>query len=47
MNSTWNYIFFGVYPYLAGTVFLVGSLLRYEFDQAGWSTYSTLHAVGQ
>ncbi len=41
MNSTWNYIFFGVYPYLAGTVFLVGSLLRYEFDQAGWSTYST------
>ena len=41
MNSTWNYIFFGVYPYLAGTVFLVGSILRYEFDQAGWSTYST------
>jgi len=41
MNSTWNYIFFGVYPYLAGTIFLVGSILRYEFDQAGWSSYSS------
>ncbi len=41
VNPTWNSIFFGVYPYLAGTVFLVGSILRYEFDQAGWTTYST------
>ncbi len=41
MSATWNVILFGVYPYVAGTVFLLGSVLRYEFDQAGWSSYST------
>lgn len=36
-----NLLLFGVYPYLAGTVFLLGSILRYEREQDGWSAYST------
>ena len=36
-----NLIVFGVYPYLAGTVFIVGSLLRYEREQDGWGAYSS------
>ncbi len=36
-----NLMLFGVYPYLAGTVFLVGSLLRYEREQDGWGAFST------
>ncbi|MCC8988121.1 MAG: respiratory nitrate reductase subunit gamma, partial [Candidatus Contendobacter sp.] len=26
-------LLFGVYPYLAGTVFLIGSLIRFDRDQ--------------
>ena len=36
-----NLLLFGVYPYLAGTVFLLGSLLRYEREQDGWGAYSS------
>lgn len=36
-----NLVLFGVYPYLAGTVFIVGSLLRYEREQDGWGAYSS------
>ncbi len=36
-----NLFFFGVYPYVAGTIFLLGSILRYERDQDGWGSYSS------
>lgn len=36
-----NLVLFGVYPYLAGTIFLLGSILRYEREQDGWSAYSS------
>ena len=36
-----NLALFGIYPYLAGSVFLVGSLLRYEREQDGWGAYSS------
>lgn len=34
-------LFFGVYPYIAGTVFLLGSLVRYERDQYTWKAHSS------
>lgn len=34
-------LFFGVYPYIAGTVFLLGSLVRYERDQFTWKAHSS------
>ncbi len=33
--------FFGIYPYIAGTVFLVGSLVRFEREQFGWKADSS------
>jgi nitrate reductase gamma subunit len=33
--------FYGVYPYLAGTVFLVGSLVRFEREQYTWKADSS------
>lgn len=36
-----QYILFVVYPYLALTIFLLGSLLRYNKDQAGWKSDSS------
>lgn len=36
-----QYILFIVYPYLALTIFLVGSLLRYNKDQRGWKSDSS------
>lgn len=36
-----NVVLFGVYPYLAGTIFLIGSILRYEREQDGWGAYSS------
>jgi nitrate reductase gamma subunit len=32
---------FGVYPYIALTVFLVGSLVRFDTDQYGWRSKSS------
>jgi nitrate reductase gamma subunit len=32
---------FGVYPYLAGTIFLVGSLVRFEREQYTWKSDSS------
>lgn len=32
---------FGIYPYIALTVFLVGSLLRFEREQYGWKSESS------
>jgi nitrate reductase gamma subunit len=36
-----NEFFFGVYPYLAGTVFLIGSLLRFDRDPYTWKSESS------
>ena len=34
-------LFFGVYPYLAGAVFLLGSLARFDRDQFTWKAHSS------
>jgi nitrate reductase gamma subunit len=36
-----THLLYGYYPYLAGTVFLVGSLLRYDHGQYTWKTGSS------
>lgn len=36
-----NLLLFGVYPYIAGTVFLVGSLVRYDREPYTQASYST------
>jgi nitrate reductase gamma subunit len=36
-----NELLFGLYPYLAGTVFIVGSLVRFEFAQYTWRAGSS------
>jgi len=36
-----NQFFFGIYPYIAMTVFFVGSLLRYDRDQYTWKASSS------
>lgn len=36
-----NFFFFDIYPYIAGTVFLVGSWLRYDYGQYTWRAGST------
>jgi nitrate reductase gamma subunit len=36
-----NTFFFGIYPYIAGTVFLAGSLIRFEREQFGWKADSS------
>ena len=40
MNSL-NQVFFGIYPYIALTVFLLGSLARFEREQYTWKTDSS------
>lgn len=39
--SFWNNLLFGYYPYVAGTVFLVGSLVRFDMSQYTWKTSSS------
>ncbi|AFJ47087.1 respiratory nitrate reductase subunit gamma [Shimwellia blattae] len=36
-----NVFFFNIYPYLCGTVFLVGSWLRYDYGQYTWRAASS------
>lgn len=36
-----NNLLFGYYPYIAGTVFLVGSLIRFDMSQYTWKTNSS------
>jgi len=36
-----NQFFFGIYPYIAITVFFIGSLLRYDRDQYTWKASSS------
>lgn len=39
--SDLNHLLFGIYPYIAFTVFLVGSLVRYDREQYTWKTSSS------
>ena len=41
MGSYVNQAVFGVYPYIALSVFLIGSLARFETDQYGWRSKSS------
>ena len=41
MNELINYIVFGWYPYLCLTVFLLGSLLRFDREQYTWRSGSS------
>ena len=36
-----NDFFFGVYPYIAGTIFLIGSLVRFDRDPYTWRSESS------
>ncbi|MBT4766312.1 MAG: respiratory nitrate reductase subunit gamma [Methylococcales bacterium] len=39
--SYMNDLLFGVYPYLAGTIFLLGSWIRFDKDQYSWKAGSS------
>src|SRR3954468_1479945 len=41
MREMLNYIVFGWYPYLCLTVFLIGSLLRFDREQYTWRSGSS------
>ncbi|TPG64695.1 respiratory nitrate reductase subunit gamma [Ewingella americana] len=41
MTDFLNNFFFNIYPYLCGTVFLVGSWLRYDYGQYSWRAGSS------
>lgn len=41
MSTALDHALFGVYPYLCLTVFLVGSLLRFDRDQYSWKSDSS------
>ena len=41
MSNYINQFLFGIYPYIAITVFFVGSLLRYDRDQYTWKASSS------
>src|SRR6202162_5260890 len=41
MRETLNYMVFGWYPYLSLTVFLLGSLLRFDREQYTWRSGSS------
>ncbi|EBS7218532.1 respiratory nitrate reductase subunit gamma, partial [Salmonella enterica] len=36
-----NMFFFDIYPYIAGSVFLIGSWLRYDYGQYTWRAASS------
>jgi nitrate reductase gamma subunit len=41
MNAFLNQLAFGWYPYLAVTVLIVGSILRFDADQYSWRSQSS------
>lgn len=41
MEHYLNEFFFGIYPYIAMAVFLVGSILRFRYSQYGWKSGSS------
>lgn len=42
MIQFFNQFFFDIYPYIAGTVFLLGSLIRYDYGQYTWKAGSSM-----
>ena len=36
-----NTLFFGIYPYIAFAIFIVGSIVRYDREQYTWKTGSS------
>ena len=41
MNQWINYYLFGIYPYVCLSVFLVGSLIRFDREQYTWRSQSS------
>lgn len=41
MKEFLNYFFFGWYPYIAVTVLIVGSIMRFDADQYSWRSQSS------
>ena len=41
MGSFVHNVLFGVYPYIALSIFLIGSLVRFDTDQYGWRSKSS------
>lgn len=41
MDGFIHHALFGIYPYIALSVFLIGSLVRFETDQYGWRSKSS------
>jgi nitrate reductase gamma subunit len=41
MSSYLDHFAFGIYPYVAGAVFLIGSLIRFEREQYSWRSGSS------
>ncbi|HIJ63909.1 MAG TPA: respiratory nitrate reductase subunit gamma [Rhodospirillaceae bacterium] len=41
MSQSWNGFFFGIYPYIAGAVFLIGSLVRFDLEPYSWRSGSS------
>ncbi len=41
MDGTINHLLFGVYPYVAISIFLIGSLVRFEREQYTWRSGSS------
>ena len=39
--SYWHTFFFGIYPYIALSIFLLGSLVRFEREQYTWKSHSS------
>ena len=41
-----HHLAFGFFPYIAGTVFLLGSLIRFEMSQYTWKTNTSQLVAG-
>ncbi|MDO4636638.1 MAG: respiratory nitrate reductase subunit gamma [Lautropia sp.] len=39
--SYWHAFFFGIYPYIALSIFLLGSLVRFDLEQYSWKSDSS------
>ncbi len=39
--SSWNTLIFGIYPYLCLSVFVLGSWIRFDREQYGWTSASS------
>lgn len=41
MNQFWAHFFFGIYPYIAGAVFVIGSIVRFDYEPYTWKSGSS------